>query len=124
MCPPTVAAVFPEYSFGSASLSTRKFFLLTAVGLLGLAAGPLTHGQATGSFSGAVSDNSGANISGATVTATAQATGIARTAKTDDAGHYLIPLLPVGIYTVRVDTTGSKAVNPEISTCRLIRPAS
>ncbi|WP_433969673.1 carboxypeptidase regulatory-like domain-containing protein [Tunturiibacter gelidiferens] len=45
-------------------------------------------------------------MSGATVTVTAQGTGLTREAKTDSAGHYLVPLLPVEIYTVRVDFTG------------------
>ena len=63
-------------------------------------------GQVTGSFSGNVADKSGAAVPGASVTATAQATGLARESKTDTAGHYLIPLLPVGNYTVRVDATG------------------
>ena len=63
------------------------------------------YGQATGSLSGTVLDKSGSSISGATVTATSQRTGLARDAKTDNAGHYLIPLLPVGIYTVRVEFT-------------------
>ncbi|MGB6687125.1 MAG: carboxypeptidase-like regulatory domain-containing protein [Terracidiphilus sp.] len=67
---------------------------------------PAVHGQATGSFSGNVLDQSGAGLSGATVTAASQATGLARNGKTDSAGHYLIPLLPVGTYTVRVDATG------------------
>jgi hypothetical protein len=81
------------------------------------------YGQATGSFSGTVADNAGLNIAGATVTATAQATGLVRTGKTDDAGHYLIPLLPVGMYTVRVDSTGfqsteSKDLNLQVNESR------
>jgi hypothetical protein len=67
---------------------------------------PSLHAQATGSFSGTVVDKSGSNVAGATVTATYRATGLARTTKTDDAGHYLIPLLPVGAYTVRIDSSG------------------
>lgn len=67
---------------------------------------PLSYGQATGSFSGAVLDSSGSVIVGAKVTATSQGTGVSRGAKTDDVGHYLIPLLPVGIYTVRVEFQG------------------
>ena len=63
---------------------------------------PLLQGQATGSFSGTVSDKAGAVISGATVTATAEQTGLTRDTKTDDSGHYLIPLLPVANYTIRV----------------------
>src|SRR5260370_28635662 len=75
------------------------FFLVT----LALACAPTGWAQATGSFSGTVLDKSGSVISGASVKATSQATGVSREAKTDDAGHYLIPLLPVGIYTLRVE---------------------
>src|SRR5690348_10461816 len=64
------------------------------------------YGQATGSFSGTVSDKAGAVISGATVRVTSQGTGVSREAKTDDSGHYLIPLLPVAIYTIRVESQG------------------
>ena len=67
---------------------------------------PLLHSQATGSFSGTVSDKAGAVISGATVKATSQDTGVLREAKTDDSGHYLIPVLPVAIYTIRVEAQG------------------
>jgi hypothetical protein len=67
---------------------------------------PALYGQATGSFSGAVLDTSGSAIAGAKVTATSQGTGTSREAKTDDAGHYLIPLLPVGIYTLHVEFPG------------------
>jgi hypothetical protein len=67
---------------------------------------PAMHGQATGSFSGNVVDKSGSGVPGATVTATSQGTGLARDGKTDNTGHYLIPLLPVGAYTVRVDASG------------------
>jgi hypothetical protein len=70
---------------------------------LALVCAPTGYGQATGSFSGTVLDKSGSVISGASVTATSQRTGVSRDAKTDDAGHYLIPLLPVGIYTLRVE---------------------
>jgi Carboxypeptidase regulatory-like domain len=67
---------------------------------------PAMLAQATGSFSGNILDKSGSGVIGATVTATSQATGLARDGKTDNAGHYLIPLLPVGNYTVRVDAAG------------------
>ena len=66
----------------------------------------LLYGQANGSLSGTVSDKAGAVISGATVRATAQETGLLREAKTDDSGHYLIPLLPVASYNLRVESPG------------------
>src|SRR5580700_7705402 len=70
---------------------------------------PLLYSQATGSFSGTVSDKAGAVVSGATVKATSQGTGVAREAKTDDSGHYLIPLLPVAFYTLHVESQGFQA---------------
>jgi hypothetical protein len=67
-------------------------------------------GQATGNFSGNVVDKSGSGIAGASVIATSQGTGLTRDTKTDAAGHYLLPLLPVGTYTVHVDATGFQSV--------------
>ena len=67
---------------------------------------PLLYGQATGSLSGTVSDKGGAVVSGATVKATSRDTGLSREGKTDDSGHYLIPLLPVSYYTIRVEAQG------------------
>ena len=67
---------------------------------------PAIYGQATGSFLGNVTDKSGSGVPGATVIVTAQGTGLVRDGKTDSAGHYLIPLLLVGGYTVHVDATG------------------
>lgn len=87
----------------------KAFFLMVACAF-GLFASPLLYGQATGSFSGTVLDKSGSAISGAMVTATSQGTGVSRTAKTDDAGHYLIPLLPVSVYTLRVEFQGFQPI--------------
>jgi hypothetical protein len=67
---------------------------------------PLVYGQATGSFAGTVSDKAGAVISGANITITSQDTGLTRETKTDDSGHYLVPLLPVSIYKIHVDAQG------------------
>src|SRR5579864_5875083 len=67
---------------------------------------PALYGQATASFSGTVSDKAGAVVSGATVRVTSEGTGVSREAKTDDTGHYLIPLLPVAFYTIRVESPG------------------
>ncbi len=78
--------------------------IVACVCCLGLS--PALHAQATGNFSGVVTDKSGSAVSNATVTATSQGTGLTRQTTTDDAGHYLIPLLPVGVYTLRVDFQG------------------
>jgi hypothetical protein len=62
--------------------------------------------QATGSFSGTVTDKTGSVVSGATVRVTSESTGVSREAKTDDSGHYLIPLMPVSQYTIQVESQG------------------
>src|SRR5277367_5565936 len=87
------------------NLQRTGLFLAVAF-TLALAACPAMYGQATGSFSGNIADKSGSAIPGATVTATSQSTGLVRSGKADEAGHYLIPLLPAAIYTLHVDFIG------------------
>jgi len=86
-------------------MSKKLYFLVVfSIGVLLCCA--RANGQVTGSFSGTVTDQSGAVIAGATVTATSQGTGVARDTKTDEGGHYVLNLLPVGIYTVHVESQG------------------
>ena len=66
----------------------------------------LLYGQATGSISGTVSDAAGAAVAGAKVTVTAPATGTTRDGVTDSNGHYVVPLLGVGNYTIHVEQQG------------------
>jgi hypothetical protein len=91
---------------GPADTKVRTMFLLVIFCFFVLIFTPYLQGQATGSFSGNVLDKSGSALPGATVSAISQATGLSRDTKTDSAGHYLIPLLPVGNYTVHVNATG------------------
>ncbi len=67
---------------------------------------PLLYSQATGSLSGTISDKAGAVVSGATVKAISQGTGVSREAKSDDSGYYLITALPVAFYSIRVESKG------------------
>jgi len=89
-------------------MKSRICFVLVALAFA-LCVSSVLHAQATGNFSGSVFDKSSAAIVGASVTATNQATGVSRQANTDDSGHYLIPLLPVSIYTLRVEFKGFQA---------------
>jgi len=88
----------------------KRFYFVAAFILGVLCCAQMAHGQATGSFLGVVTDKSGSSISGARVTVTSQATGTSREAVTDDAGHYTINLLPVSVYTVRVEYQGFQPV--------------
>src|SRR5580698_7916969 len=83
----------------------QKMLLAIVVFLL-IGSSSLLYAQANGSFSGTVTDKAGAVISGATVRATSQGTGVVREANTDSSGHYIIPLLPVAYFTIRVEAQG------------------
>src|SRR3979490_3222216 len=84
----------------------KKKALLVAVLCSVFSLCPLLYSQANGSLSGTVTDKTGSVISGAAVKITSQGTGITREVKTDGSGHYLAPLLPVAIYTIRVESQG------------------
>jgi hypothetical protein len=75
---------------------------------LAIAAGSWSHlnGQATGTIHGTVVDQTHAVIADAAVTATHLGTNQQRNVRTDSAGQYVIPLLPVGRYNVRVEKEG------------------
>jgi len=100
------AASCPKSVTGQTDRNIHHYLLLAILFVIALILSPNLHAQATGSFTGNALDKSGSAIPGATVTATSDETSLARETKTDTAGHYLIPLLPVGNYTVRVDATG------------------
>src|SRR6201996_6384721 len=93
-------------SIEDADTRSHKLLLSILVCIIALMWSPAMRGQATGSFSGNVTDKSGSTIPGATIIATSQGTGLTRDTKADSSGHYLLPLLPVGTYTVHVDATG------------------
>jgi hypothetical protein len=80
------------------TLVKTLIFLLLGAGLM--------YGQATGSMSGTVTDATGAPVPNVKVTVLSPSTGSSREAMTDQAGHYVVPLLGVGNYTVRAEVKG------------------
>jgi len=73
---------------------------------------------------GSVTDQSGAAVSGATVTITDVQRGAARVLTTDQAGAYIAPDLPAGSYKVRVEAKGFKSVerlNIELEVAKDVR---
>jgi hypothetical protein len=90
--------------------------------VLGLVLLPLAAFAQTGaaSLTGLVTDQSGAAVPGATVTATNQATNVAYTAISNEAGSYTITSLPVGMYVVKAElasfkTSATKPIQAEAS---------
>src|SRR5689334_10976787 len=60
------------------------------------------------SLTGIVSDQTGAKVPGATVTATNQATNVAYTAVSNETGNYTITSAPVGTYVLKAGLSGFK----------------
>src|SRR6185369_6032008 len=78
----------------------RVAIVLSIFALYGLAQQP------SASLTGIITDQAGAVIPGATVTATNKATNLSRSATTNDEGLYVISNLPVGKYIVKVGASG------------------
>ena len=66
-------------------------------------------GQSNASLDGRISDQNGAAVSEAEVTANSDAIGVNRTSKSDSQGHYQLAGLPVGNYRIEVKAAGFKA---------------
>src|SRR5262245_36880066 len=64
--------------------------------------------QATAQISGSVKDQTGAVLPGVEVTATQTATGVKRSAVTDETGSYILQNLPIGPYTIEAALPGFK----------------
>ncbi len=66
-------------------------------------------GQAVnGTILGTVTDQTGASVANATVTATLTSTGAAHTSATNSSGNYTFPDMQPGTYTITVDANGFK----------------
>src|SRR5579864_2718268 len=83
------------------------FLLSTVLGVLLFSISLFSQGT-FGRLLGAVTDQTGGVISGATVSVIDKDRGVARTLTTDDAGEYNAPTLIPGTYTVRVEANGFK----------------
>jgi hypothetical protein len=68
----------------------------------------MAQSQTSGRIAGTVADEKGAALPGAEVTVTNKATGEVRTVIADDSGHYIVPLLTPGDYSVSVTVNGFK----------------
>src|ERR1700722_14222385 len=68
----------------------------------------MSRGQSssTGAVAGTVTDLGGAVIPNATVTATEQTTNAKRTVVSGSQGEFIVPLLPPGMYSLRVEAKG------------------
>src|SRR5713101_1433720 len=101
-------------------MSTRKslslqLLLAVLVALLGVTHASWSQ-EVTAAIVGTITDPSGAPVKDADVLVTDTDRGTVWTAKTNDAGAYNLPRLPVGNYTVKVSAAGfGTAVHPSFT---------
>src|SRR5215813_8672143 len=69
--------------------------------------------QSTGTIQGDLADSTGGAAPGAKVRALSRASGASRTTVSDAAGHFRLPGLPAGIYTLQVELDGFAPVHVE-----------
>jgi hypothetical protein len=89
--------------------SMRNFkYLLLGTLLLGMFSN-WALGQDTATLLGTVTDPSGSVVPNATVTITNPATGVTKTATTNDVGQYVFPSTQIGTYELKATAQGFKA---------------
>jgi len=88
---------------------TCQMKLVFAIASLVLAAPPATAQSITGTITGNIEDPTGAAIPNAPVAALNAGTGIAYRTAANEAGVYLLPVLPLGEYRLSVEVPGFKA---------------
>jgi hypothetical protein len=106
---------------------TRLLVLLAAIGLLWPAGLAAAQSQATtAEITGTVSDAQGAVLPGVTVTALSPDTGYNRTVVTNEAGVFVLPLLPPGAYEITAELSGfgsfKQTVRPTVGATITINP--
>src|SRR5438067_10959668 len=85
--------------------SMRKCSSMTFTLLLLVSSAVVAMAQGNATLTGTITDQTGAVVAGANVTATNIATNVGSTTQTTDSGLYRFPTLPVGAYRVVVAAT-------------------
>ncbi len=86
-------------------MGLKNFLVLSLFVLLASAA---ALAQTTATIVGTVTDASGAVVPNAKITVTQKETGLTRQVQSNDRGVYVVPLLPVGNYSVSAELAGFK----------------
>jgi hypothetical protein len=91
------------------SLRARWTAVCLAVTILLLLPTTLPAQGTGGRILGRVADPSGAVLAHVKVVATNEATGVSRDSQSNDSGDYTFPEVPVGVYSLSFELTGSSA---------------
>ncbi len=97
-----------------ASAKARPLFVLLRFSLvLSMFLSSAAYAADGGKVMGTVKDQTGAVLPNAEVDLTSKSTGVAQNTKSDSAGAYTFPLVPVGTYTLTVHAAGFNPVEHE-----------
>lgn len=86
--------------------------VLLAVGAV--IASPLAAQVSTSSLTGLVTDPSGSSVTHARVTVLNRSTGFSRSGETDGTGYYNFQALPIGLYSVTVESVGFSSIKEDV----------
>jgi Carboxypeptidase regulatory-like domain/TonB dependent receptor len=109
---PGLAGAVDRARFASTTMKmsrVRGFVIASVAALLLLCASAGKAQTFRGTILGTVTDSSGAAVSGAKVVVKNTDTGLTREVTTADDGSYAVPELPIGNYSVTVETNGFKS---------------
>ena len=107
-------------AYQEVSMRRMVWFLVAAL-ILSL---PAFAQRSTATLSGTVTDQTGAVVPGAQVTATAVATGAATTTQANSEGFYILTGLLPGVYRLRVENPGFQAYSQDNLVLQVNRPAT
>ena len=111
----------------SKSWTLSLHLFVGAIILAAIVAVPTIQAQtlaSSASFSGSVSDPSGARLANATVTLANAGKGITRTFKTNEEGNFSFSLLPAGTYVLTIEATGFKTYKQQALTLEVGQSAN
>ena len=97
-----------DTSFKASRAIARLATILCCAAVLLFANGAFAQIAGTGNIQGTVTDSTGAVVPNAAVKLIDQATHVTRTAKSNSAGAYVFPGIPIGTYNVEVAAPGFK----------------
>ena len=100
------ASAYRSHSLQSSRLASPRAGLWLGIAALLCLCAPFASAQVSATLSGIVTDQSGAAVSAASVTARNLDTELSRSTVTDQAGRYQLFALPLGQYEVRVKKDG------------------
>jgi len=106
-------------------MGTKLFAHVLLILVFALSFATASLGQGTTSrVTGVVTDNTGAAVSGATVTLTNEGTNISITTQTSESGVYTFDLIQIGTYQVSVEKPGFKKFVSKGNTVNINQPAT